>query len=172
MTTCCERARPLAVLFAAAALLMGAAPAASGDSSVSARDNAFQPARSEVPAGTRIEWRNDGLNPHTVTAQSGAPASFDSGTIAARGTFSFTFETPGTYHFYCRFHGSPSAPPPDCGMCGTVVVTARVPGRTAPPSSRPVASPRAAAAPSPTRSPTPPPRATPETTLAPLTTPA
>jgi len=67
---------------------------------------AFSPASLTVKAGTTVIWKNTTAAPHTVTSDDGK--SFDSGTsnpIAAQtGTFSFTFTTPGTYHYHCEIH--------------------------------------------------------------------
>ena len=85
-----------------------AAPVFAG---VSISNFAFGPNVLEVTAGTTVTWtNNDGAN-HTVTADDG---SFDSGALGSGGTFSVTFDTPGTYTYHCGFHGQ---------MTGTVVVT-------------------------------------------------
>ena len=55
---------------------------------------------------------NSGAHPHTVTDRGG---KFDSGDIAPGGTYSVTFQTPGTYRYYCKHHQ---------GMEGTIVVGA------------------------------------------------
>ncbi len=54
--------------------------------------------------------------PHTVTADDG---SFDSGTLNGGQSFSYTFEQPGEYPYYCALHGAPGG----VGMAGTVTVT-------------------------------------------------
>ena len=76
---------------------------------------AFQPASLEVPVGTTVTWTNQGSAPHTVTADDG---SFDSGTLQPGGTFSMTFDTPGTFTYHCEIHPN---------MMGTIVVTAAAP---------------------------------------------
>jgi plastocyanin len=63
-----------------------------------------------VTPGTTVEWVMRDQMPHTVTADSGA---FDSGTLSAGGTFSHTFDEPGTHTYYCKLHPN---------MRGTVVV--------------------------------------------------
>ena len=66
-----------------------------------------------------VFWTNDDASAHTVTSDTGAPASFDSGTsgplTTQGGTYQFTFTVPGTYHYHCSFHS---------WMQGTVVVLA------------------------------------------------
>ena len=81
-------------------------------------DFAFHPGTLTVKAGTTVTWDWVGGIPHTVTSSPGDPASFDSG-IKQGGSFTFTFATPGTYHYYCTLHGSASG----AGMFGTITVT-------------------------------------------------
>jgi plastocyanin len=70
----------------------------------------FKPAVITVAAGTTITWTNkDGVD-HTVTSDTDV---FDSGGMSNGETFSFTFDSTGTYPYYCVFH-------PD--MTGEVVV--------------------------------------------------
>lgn len=82
---------------------------------VSMEDNYFDGAGITVPAGTTVTWVQNGNNPHTTTSYDGL---WDSGIIAGAsgGTFSFTFEEPGTYAYYCALHEAQ-------GMVGTVTVT-------------------------------------------------
>jgi plastocyanin len=82
---------------------------------VSIQDDVFVPRRVEVEAGGTVVWQHVGQRPHTVTASDG---SFDSGNMESGASFSRTFSQPGTYSYYCRFHGSASG----TGMAGVVVV--------------------------------------------------
>lgn len=81
-------------------------------------NNYFDPVGLLVEPGTTVRFEID-AGAHSATAYSeripaGATA-FDSGVIS-RGSFEFTFETPGTYDYYCIPHeGS--------GMAGTVTVS-------------------------------------------------
>jgi plastocyanin len=68
-----------------------------------------------VPVGTTVEWVNDEVPKHTVTADD---RSFDSDTQSQGDTFSHTFTTPGTWLYYCRFHGDAGG----LGMSGTIIV--------------------------------------------------
>jgi len=63
-----------------------------------------------VAAGTTVTWTNNDTTGHTVTGDGG---SFDSGAIAAGGSFQFTFQNRGTFAYHCTFHP---------GMVGSVVV--------------------------------------------------
>ncbi len=78
-------------------------------------DNFFTPANITVEPGTTVTWVQSGNNPHTTTSYDGL---WDSGMIegGSGGTFSFTFEEPGTYDYFCIPHE-------DLGMIGSVTVT-------------------------------------------------
>jgi len=54
-----------------------------------------------IGVNNTITWVNNDSAPHTVTANDG---SFDSGNMAPTATFTFTFTTPGTYHYHCIYH--------------------------------------------------------------------
>lgn len=89
----------------------GGEDAAPVDAAVSISGFAFGPNALEVPAGTTVTWTNNDGPSHTVTADDGA---FDSGSLGTGATYSFTFDTPGTYTYHCTFHQN---------MTATVVVT-------------------------------------------------
>lgn len=78
---------------------------------VTIKDFAFSPTTIKVKKGTKVTWTNQDSTAHTVTATSGG--GFDSGSIAQGASFSFTFNTTGTFSYKCSFH-------PD--MMGTVIV--------------------------------------------------
>ncbi len=71
----------------------------------------FSPASKTVAKGTVVKWTNNDGNPHTVTANNG---SFDSGTIAAGSSYSYTASVAGTFTYYCIIHG--------VAMSGTLIV--------------------------------------------------
>jgi plastocyanin len=78
--------------------------------------NRFEPANVTIPAGTTVTWTWVG-GFHDVTA-TGTPAFPSSGApVGPPETFSHTFNTPGTYLYFCSVHGSPTD-----GMRGTIVV--------------------------------------------------
>jgi plastocyanin len=83
---------------------------------VSIQDFQFSPGRLTVRAGTTVVWTNNGRARHTATADDGL---FDSGSLSGGGVFEFTFDTPGTYAYFCRLHGGHGGQ----GMAGTIVVT-------------------------------------------------
>src|SRR5262249_44731397 len=77
---------------------------------------AFQPDPITIPVGTTVHWTHATTStPHT--APSDTPGTWDSGTVNAGGTFSFTFTTAGSFGYHCSFHQS-------LGMVGTITVTA------------------------------------------------
>jgi plastocyanin len=63
----------------------------------------YQPGRIEVKAGTKLTWINEDEIFHTVTAEkSGSDLN---GSLDGKGkTFSFTFERPGSFSYYCERH--------------------------------------------------------------------
>jgi plastocyanin len=69
-------------------------------------DLTFQPPAIEVEAGASVTWTNEDSVPHTVTARS---ADFNSGVMQQGGTFSQTFDEPGTFDYFCAIHPSMSA---------------------------------------------------------------
>ena len=111
----------LAALALAAAVLTGcggdegggnAADAApvTGVTEVAAKDNKFTPPAIQVTAGTTVTWSfDDRFVPHDVTGD-----GWTSGDPKSKGTFTHTFDRPGTYDYRCTVHD---------GMDGRVVVT-------------------------------------------------
>jgi plastocyanin len=67
---------------------------------------AFNPSTITVAAGTTITWTNKDAVAHTVTSKNGL---FESGTINTNGIFNNTFNTIGTYPYYCAVHPTMTA---------------------------------------------------------------
>jgi plastocyanin len=106
----------LATAAASLALLaLAAVTPAAGGSTVLIVYRAYQPSQLTVLVGQTVTWRNSGLGPHTVTADAG---QFDSGTLQAGTTFSYTFSAPGSYAYSCTVHPT---------MHGSVTVLAALP---------------------------------------------
>lgn len=63
----------------------------------------YSPAIIKVVIGVNntVTWRNVDSQPHTVTDVNG---SFDSGNIAPGQTWTYTFNTPGVFVYYCTYH--------------------------------------------------------------------
>ncbi|HJT10643.1 MAG TPA: plastocyanin/azurin family copper-binding protein [Candidatus Nitrosotalea sp.] len=82
-------------------------------------NNCFSPDTVTVAPGTTVEWQNNDKVSHTVT--SGSPSDnqtgtiFDSSLIAAGKDFTYTFNNPGTYNYFCQVHP---------WMTGQVIVSA------------------------------------------------
>jgi plastocyanin len=119
-----KRMLALAALSLLGVLMFAPAAWAQGrEVTVRMEDNFFAPANITVEPGTTVTWVQSGDNPHTTTSYDGL---WDSGMIegGSEGTFSFTFEEPGTYDYFCIPHE-------DLGMVGSVTVT----GGTASPTA-------------------------------------
>jgi plastocyanin len=67
----------------------------------STSDWGYDPSSIEVGVGDTVTWTNTGSVDHTVTSDDG---SFDSGSIAPGGTWSYTFEEVGEYQYHCDPH--------------------------------------------------------------------
>jgi plastocyanin len=75
----------------------------------------FAPAAITVPAGSTVTWTNDDNFSHNVHFLDGGLPS-DPLVMQPGQQQTYTFATPGTYHYECSFHPQ--------NMKGTVVVTA------------------------------------------------
>jgi plastocyanin len=88
-----------------AASIILAAPAGKtapiGDVGVPIREFLYVPNPLEISRGTTVTWTNEDSTPHTATATEGA---FDSAYMAQGDTWSFTFDAPGTFDYFCAFH--------------------------------------------------------------------
>ena len=87
----------------------------------------FTPDTVTIEAGETVRWTNTSVIVHTVTADPAEATmdgsvqlpeeaeAFDSGNMDPKATFEHTFETPGTYTYFCIPHEGVK-------MRGTVVV--------------------------------------------------
>jgi len=75
------------------------------------QDFAYQMANIQLRGGTSVTWTNQDSAPHSVTFKNGMK---DSGLLYQGQSFSYTFNTPGTYQYYCTVHPY---------MVATVIVT-------------------------------------------------
>jgi len=87
----------------------------SGATIVNVNDNSFSPTTQTVAVGGTVEWDWKGSAGHNVTwvTNSGTGNS----ATQASGTYTRSFDTPGTYDYYCTIHGTATS-----GMHGSVVV--------------------------------------------------
>ena len=78
--------------------------------SVTIANLAFSPATLTAKPGTKVTWTNNDSVIHTVTSDTGV---FNSGNIAPGSTFSYTFNSAGSYAYHCTIHPN---------MKGTILV--------------------------------------------------
>jgi plastocyanin len=86
--------------------LAQAAPAqlaATEPNAVTIDNFAFGPAAITVAPGTKVTWTNRDDEPHTVVSAAD-PRVFKSGALDTGDSFSFTFDKPGTYQYFCSIH--------------------------------------------------------------------
>ena len=119
------------VLLLGGSVLLGAtlAPSATDPAVVVGMTNTmtYTPDTVRVEVGETVRWENSSAVMHTVTAdpeeafKDGSVAlpdgasTFNSGNMDPGQTFEHTFETPGTYRYFCIPHEA-------VGMQGTVIV--------------------------------------------------
>jgi plastocyanin len=121
-------------------MLTALAPAAwaqGQEVTVGMEDNFFDKADITVEPGTTVTWVQRGQYGHTTTSYDGL---WDSELIegGTDGTFSYTFEEPGTYEYFCEPHE-------EMGMVGTVTVSGASVSASASASATASASPSASA---------------------------
>ena len=73
---------------------------------------AFAPANLTVAAGTKIVWINHDEEPHTIKSADTAVA-FKSPALDTGDRFTFVFDRPGTYKYFCTIHSH---------MVGTITI--------------------------------------------------
>ena len=64
-------------------------------------DFKYDPETVTVDAGTEVTWTNSDEAAHTATAKD---SSFDTGDLDQGDSKGITFDKPGTFTYYCRFH--------------------------------------------------------------------
>lgn len=82
---------------------------------VSIIDFAFVPQMDTVAQGDTVRWTNNGSASHTTTSDG---AVWNSGTLSPGQSFSFQFNSTGTFPYHCAIHTS---------MHGTIVVHRNMP---------------------------------------------
>jgi plastocyanin len=96
-----RRAASLAFTTVAALAFGGGAPAAT-TATVNIGNFSFGPAAVTVRPGTTVTWVNGDDTPHTVVAAD--TRAFRSKVLDTDERFSFTFNQPGTYAYFCSLH--------------------------------------------------------------------
>jgi len=83
-----------------------AAQAGHGDATaaveVNIEDFAYNPDPVTIKVGQSVTWTNQDSAPHTATAQD--RDVLQSGTLNQGESYTQTFDTPGTYEYFCEFH--------------------------------------------------------------------
>ncbi len=87
------------------------ADAAAESLAVEIKDFAYDPPETTVSVGGSVTWTNEDPAPHTATGLD--REALQSGTIATGESFTQTFDTAGTFEYFCEFHPN---------MKGSVVV--------------------------------------------------
>lgn len=98
-----KRLSYLVTLSVVALLMLVPAAGAQQDQNVmvSIQDFAFNPPDITVAPGTTVTWVNNDSAPHTTTADD---ETWDSETLQPGESFSFTFDMPGTFPYFCELH--------------------------------------------------------------------
>lgn len=74
---------------------------ASREARIEIKDFSFQPREVIVPVGAKVVWVNKDEEPHTVVS---TDKTFLSKALDTEETFTFTFDKPGTYEYFCSVH--------------------------------------------------------------------
>ena len=77
----------------------------SGETTVQIQDFTFAPSIIKVKKGTKVTWINQDSVEHNVVSDSDSPQKGLNGPLLSRGeSYSFTFDTVGTYTYHCTPH--------------------------------------------------------------------
>lgn len=87
----------------------------SGQATIFLQEGEFHPRKITVKVGTKISWLNK--DPEFIIIRSD-DGLFESSSLALGQIFSFTFDKPGTYKYYCEPGGGPGGE----GMSGVITV--------------------------------------------------
>ncbi len=90
----------------------GATKAVAAANRVTIDNFSFGPATLTVAAGTTVVWTNDDSDSHIVRSEAD-PKLLNSPPLDTGDTFTFTFDKPGSYRYFCSIHPR---------MRGTIVV--------------------------------------------------
>src|ERR1700716_2758729 len=82
----------------------------------------FTPSSVTIQPGDTVQWTWSSSGHSSTSGNPGSPNGlWDSGILNQGATFSHTFNTVGSFPYYCTPHGS------CCGMTGTVTVSGHAP---------------------------------------------
>lgn len=91
----------LVLLFVGSSIAIANDEAAAANAEVKIDNFVFGPQTITVPVGTTVTWVNKDDIPHTVVSTDGV---FKSKVRDTDEKFSYTFDKPGTYSYYCSVH--------------------------------------------------------------------
>lgn len=94
------------------------------------KDNSFNPQNVRISVGVTVRWTNKGRIAHNIVKADkkldfGSKFGIQTASFAPGKTYSYTFNTPGTYGYYCSLHGAPNS-----AMFGNIIVGDVKPGAT------------------------------------------
>ena len=106
-----RRLAPCLGAFGLCVLFSAGTGRASPNAEVQIRDFAFEPPTLSVATGSEVTWVNRDEEPHLVVDPAGG---FKSQPLDTGDRYSFRFDKPGTYRYFCSLHPH---------MIGTIVVS-------------------------------------------------
>lgn len=72
-----------------------------GSFMIAIKDFEFTPRNLTIPAGSKVTWINKDEEPHKIVEVNNA---FTSQPLDTDGNFTYQFDTPGTYQYFCALH--------------------------------------------------------------------
>ena len=81
--------------------LMIALPALAQEVRIDIKAFMFTPVKLSIATGTRVTWVNDDDDPHTVVE---THKVFHSPALDTHDSFSYQFDNPGTFEYFCGLH--------------------------------------------------------------------
>src|SRR5947208_7331078 len=95
----------------------------------------FSPSSVTIHPGDTVQWTWSSTGHSSTSGSPGMPTGlWDSGILNQGAVFTRTFNTVGSFPYYCTPHGA------CCNMVGTVIVSAPTPSPTATPTATPAVS--------------------------------
>lgn len=91
----------LALLGTVASKRLASAPSKVATTNVDIDNFSFAPRQLTIPAGRRVTWINKDDVPHTIIS---VDHRFKSKALDTDDQFSFTFQNPGVYEYFCSVH--------------------------------------------------------------------
>lgn len=122
------RRRILALVMAGALIMVACGGSEGGGDAIEGEDvvvdmfdNRFEYTEISIPVGGSVTWRGAGANPHNAVDAAGQWSTedvFGSLDQLEGDEATLTFDSAGTYTFFCTYHGNAQG----SGMAGTLIV--------------------------------------------------